>query len=342
MSESKSNVDIAEDQSEDMSEQEQEFDVTVSQLKGVGEKTQEKLASFGVTTLYDLCVRGAREIEEITGASKETAVNWVFLAHKSLEEKNLIRKSDMNTLELYEYQKSYPRLQSKCKEVDALFGGGLIPEAIYEIYGEFGCGKTQFCLSHAAEVIARGEKVIWVDCEDTFRVPRLVEILLARGLATSLEDAESMLKNINYIYAPTTEQLTGTVNNLTKIILENKVKLIILDGAIGQFREEYLGRGTLSERQNELARLMNHIKNISYYFRCTVVFTNQVQSDPSIMFGDPIKPIGGNVVAHASTYRIYFKKSGKNRLAKMIDSPEHKNVDASYVLNEKGIADAEK
>ena len=90
-------------------------------------------------------------------------------------------------------------------------------------------------------------------------------------------------------------------------------KLVILDGAIGQFREEYLGRGTLAERQMQIARLMSHIKNISFYFRCAVVFTNQVQSDPSMMFGDPIKPIGGNVVAHASTYRLYFKKSGKKR-----------------------------
>jgi DNA repair protein RadA len=59
------------------------------------------------------------------------------------------------------------------------------------------------------------------------------------------------------------------------------------------------------------------------------------------MFGDPIKPIGGNIVAHASTYRIYFKKSGKNRIARMVDSPEHKQMDASFILNERGIADAE-
>ena len=84
---------------------------------------------------------------------------------------------------------------------------------------------------------------------------------------------------------------------------------------------------------------MTHIKNISYYFRCTVIFTNQVQSDPAIMFGDPIKPIGGNIVAHASTYRTYFKKSGKNRIARMVDSPEHKQMDASFILDEKGISD---
>jgi len=88
-------------------------------------------------------------------------------------------------------------------------------------------------------------------------------------------------------------------------------------------------------------RLMSHIKNISFYFRCAVVFTNQVQSDPSMMFGDPIKPIGGNVVAHASTYRLYFKKSGKKRLARMIDSPEHAMADAEYILDAKGMSNVE-
>jgi len=73
-----------------------------------------------------------------------------------------------------------------------------------------------------------------------------------------------------------------------------------------------------------------------------VLFTNQVQSDPSVMFGDPIKPIGGNIVAHASTYRVYLKKSGKKRIARMIDSPEHEQKDAAYQLTVKGIEDAEK
>jgi len=114
---------------------------------------------------------------------------------------------------------------------------------------------------------------------------------------------------------------------------------VVIDGGIGQFREEYLGRGTLAARQNQIARLMTHLKNISFYFRCTVVYTNQVLSDPSIMFGDPTKPIGGNVVGHAATYRIYFKKSGRKRIARMVDSPEHPVADAPFTLDASGISD---
>lgn len=320
---------------------EEPLDLSVSQLKGVGAKTEEKLTSFGVTSLFDICIRGAKEISEITSVAKDVAKSWAFLAHSMLEEKNLIRRSDMPVSELLVYQKNHKRLKTNCIAVDNLYGGGLIPEAVYEVYGEFGSGKTQFCLSLTSEVIAKNERVIWIDCEDTFRPKRLIEILLARGLVVDEDEAISKLDNVLYFHTPTTEHLSGTVNSLSKLMLANKTTLLVLDGSIGQFREEYLGRGTLSERQNEIARLMTHIKNISYYFRCTVLFTNQVQSDPAIMFGDPIKPIGGNIVAHASTYRVYFKKSGKNRIARMVDSPEDKNSDASFILNEKGIDNAE-
>jgi DNA repair protein RadA len=318
-----------------------DLELGVDQLKGVGSVTQKKLETFGVTSLIDLCIRGAQEIKEITGVAKPTCDSWVFQSQKLLEDNGLIRKSDMSTNELWEYQKAYPVISTKCDEVDNLISGGVRPEATYEVYGEFGAGKTQFCNSLTVETIHDGNNVIWIDCEDTFKPNRIAEMLKAREYAENDEEVGEHLNQITYLYCPNTEQLMGTINGLSKILDDKKPKLVILDGAIGQFREEYLGRGTLAERQMQIARLMSHIKNISFYFRCAVVFTNQVQSDPSMMFGDPIKPIGGNVVAHASTYRLYFKKSGKKRLARMIDSPEHAMADAEYILDAKGMSNVE-
>ena len=317
-----------------------ELDLSVSQLDGVGAVTQKKLETFGVTNLIDICVRGSREVSEITGVSKPTCDSWVFKAQKILEDNDLIRKSDMGVMDLMDYHEQLPVLSTKCEEVDGLMGGGIRAEATYEIYGEFGAGKTQFCNTLTCEAIKEGGNVVWIDCEDTFKPRRIIEMLVAREEMTE-EEAREKLNLITYLYCPNTEQLLGTVNALSKTLLEKKPVLVVLDGAIGQFREEYLGRGTLAERQMQIARLMTHIKNISFYFRCPVIFTNQVQSDPSMMFGDPIKPIGGNVVAHASTYRIYFKKSGKKRLARMVDSPEHAQADAEYVLTDKGLVDTE-
>ena len=318
-----------------------DLELGVDQLKGVGAVTQKKLETFGVTSLIDLCIRGAQEIKEITGVAKPTCDSWVFQSQKLLEDNGIIRKSDMSTNELWEYQKAYPVISTKCDEVDNLISGGVRPEATYEVYGEFGAGKTQFCNSLTVETVHDGNNVIWIDCEDTFKPNRIAEMLKAREYAEDDEEVGKYLNQITYLYCPNTEQLMGTINGLSKILDVKKPKLVVLDGAIGQFREEYLGRGTLAERQMQIARLMSHIKNISFYFRCAVVFTNQVQSDPSMMFGDPIKPIGGNVVAHASTYRLYFKKSGKKRLARMIDSPEHAMADAEYILDAKGMSNVE-
>ena len=318
-----------------------ELDLSVKQLEGVGTVTEKKLTAFGVTSLIDLCIRGSKEISEITGVAKGKTDQWVFQSQKILEENNMIRKTDMNTVELMDYQDALPRLKSNSKEVDNLVGGGVIPECTYEVYGAFGSGKTQFCNTLTSEAIHDEENVVWIDCEDTFRPRRIIEILMAKGYVEDKEEAKEYLERISYFYTPNTEQLMGTVNALSTTLMSKKPRLVILDGAVGQFREEYLGRGTLSERQNQIARLMTHLKNISFYFRCTVVFTNQVQSDPAVMFGDPIKPIGGNIVGHASTYRIYFKKSGKKRIARMVDSPEHPQTDAEFALNAKGIDDIE-
>jgi DNA repair protein RadA len=326
---------------EEISHKEPELDLSVGQLEGVGGVTTKKLETFGVSSLIDICIRGGREISEITGVTKAKADGWVFNAQKILEDNDMIRKSDMDVIDLMEYQENLPTIPTNCVAIDELFGGGIKPECVYEVYGEFGSGKTQFCNTLTVESINNGDNVVWIDCEDTFRPRRIIEILKAKEYAETREELLSALKHISYFYTPNTEQLLGTVNALSKTMEKKKPKLVVLDGAIGQFREEYLGRGTLADRQNQIARLMTHIKNISYYFRCTVIFTNQVQTDPSIMFGDPVKPIGGNVVGHAATYRVYFKKSGKKRIARMVDSPEHPISDAEYRLTAKGVEDIE-
>ncbi len=62
-------------------------------------------------------------------------------------------------------------------------------------------------------------------------------------------------------------------------------------------------------------------------------------ASPDVFFGDPTRPIGGNVVAHTSTYRIYFKKSGKKRIARMVDSPHHPEQEVIFGLGEAGVID---
>ena len=76
-------------------------------------------------------------------------------------------------------------------------------------------------------------------------------------------------------------------------------------------------------------------------YNVAIIVTNQVQSTPDTFFGDPTKPAGGNVIGHASTYRVYLRKSGENRVAKMIDSPYHPYSEVRFTINEKGTDDLE-
>jgi DNA repair protein RadA len=80
---------------------------------------------------------------------------------------------------------------------------------------------------------------------------------------------------------------------------------------------------------------------IAETYDCAAIATNQVMASPDVFFGDPTRPIGGNVVAHTSTYRIYFKKSGKKRIARMVDSPHHPEEEVIFALGEAGIIDPE-
>jgi DNA repair protein RadA len=72
-----------------------------------------------------------------------------------------------------------------------------------------------------------------------------------------------------------------------------------------------------------------------------MVVSNQVQTQPDVFFGDPTKPTGGNVIAHACTYRIYLKKAGQERIATIVDSPYHPYSEARFRITGKGIEDSE-
>lgn len=175
---------------------------------------------------------------------------------------------------------------------------------------------------------------VYIDTEGTFRPERIAEIAEARGM-----DSEKVLSRITVARAYNSAHQELIVKDLGKIIEPNGVKLIILDSAVAHYRAEFLGRGTLAERQQRLNKFMHQLLRTAEIHNVAVVVTNQVQSAPDSFFGDPTRPTGGHVVAHTSTYRIYLRKAGKNRVARMVDSPYHPERDAVFILDEKGVND---
>merc|ERR1711902_131585 len=110
------------------------------------------------------------------------------------------------------------------------------------------------------------------------------------------------------------------------------------------YRTDYSGRGELSSRQMHLAQFLRTLLRLADEFGVAVVVTNQVvaQVDGSAMFqADPKKPIGGNIMAHASTTRISLRKGrGEMRIAKIYDSPDLPENEATFAITNGGLDDA--
>ena len=79
-------------------------------------------------------------------------------------------------------------------------------------------------------------------------------------------------------------------------------------------------------------------------FGVAVVITNQVvaQVDGGALFlADPKKPIGGNIMAHASTTRLSLRKGrGEARICKIYDSPCLPEAEAAFAITAEGITDS--
>jgi len=317
-------------------------DLRLDSLEGVGPVTTRKLSDAGIHNIMDLLVRGPVEISEITGMEKDTAAKIVNKARQHLVEGGLLAKDFVSASEIYKRRQNIGKISTGTNCLDTLFDGGIETQALTEVYGEFGCGKTQF--AHTLSVMVQKTKeeggldgnVLYIDTENTFRPERIVQIAQAHGM-----DPDKVLDRIIVARAYNSAHQTLILEESGSVIEENNVKLLVVDSAVGLFRAEYLGRGTLAVRQQKLNHFVHMLVRIAETYDCAALATNQVMASPDVFFGDPTRPVGGNVVAHTSTYRIYFKKSGKKRIARMVDSPHHPEEEVLFALGEAGVIDPE-
>ncbi len=315
-------------------------DLEIQDIEGVGPTTARKLKEAGIVSVMDLAVASAEELAVDINSSKETAATFIMAAQRLLRESNILEKEFVTAESALEKRKSLMRCSTGSRALDELLLGGIETQAVTEFYGEFGSGKSQICHTLCAiapqpnEVGGLNGGVIYIDTEGTFRPERLNQIARARELESS-----QVLKNVAVCKVYNSSHLELIIKELGKYVNDFNAKLVIIDSIISLHRAEFAGRGTLADRQQRLNSLLHKVIRLAEIFNIAIVITNQVQSSPDTFFGDPTKAAGGNVLGHASTYRIYLRKSGENRTAKMIDSPYHPYSDAKFTLNEKGTDD---
>jgi DNA repair protein RadA len=318
----------------------QVLDLEIDELEGIGPATKAKLNDVGIVTVLDLAVKSPSEVADATGSDLARATDLCSKARAKLVELKYFDDDFVSASEIYKRRKAIDRITTGSKNLDDLLAGGIETQAVTEFYGEFGSGKTQICHTLCVTVQAPrdegglGGKVVYVDTENTFRPERIAEIARARE-----QVPDAILEGIIVAKAFNSSHQELILGELGSQIRSWGVRLVIIDSAVAHYRAEFLGRGTLSERQQRLNRFMHTLVRTAEVYNVAVVATNQVQASPDTYFGDPTKATGGHVVAHTSTYRIYLRKSGKNRVARMVDSPYHAEREIVFLLNERGIDD---
>jgi len=227
--------------------------------------------------------------------------------------------------------------------LNTLLGGkGIESKSITECYGAFGSGKTQLGLTLAVnvqfpkEVGGNNGKAVYIDTEGTFRPDRIRQI--AAGLGAN---SEKVLKNILVARAFNSDHQILLIDRIAEMIKEGEpIKIVIIDSLTAHFRAEFSGRGQLADRQQRLNRYLHNLMKLAEKSNVAVYVTNQVMSNPAMMFGDPTTAIGGNIVGHASTYRVYLRRGKQgSRVAKLIDSPNLPDNEAVFFVSEKGVVD---
>ncbi len=308
----------------------------VEELPGVGPATAEKLREAGYTDLMSLAVATPDSVADATEIGSNVAQKIIAAAREAVDVGGF-ETGDV----ILERRKSVAKLTTCSKAFDELLGGGLESQAITECFGEFGSGKSQ--LAHQLAVnVTRGEDeggldgdTVWIDTESTFRPERI------RQMSEALElDPEAILKRIHVARAFNSHHQMLLMEKAHEMTKDYPVRLVVIDSLTAHFRAEYIGRGVLAERQQLLNKHIHELMRFGDVHNAVIYVTNQVAAKPDAFFGDPTRPIGGHIVGHSATFRVYLRKSkGGKRIARLIDSPSLPEAEAVFTVSEEGIRD---
>ena len=312
----------------------------ISDLPGIGPSTVQKLEDAGIYDLMGVAVLGPKELGELSGLSEVVARKAIQAARK------LMSLGFQTGVDFSEARKQVLNIGTGSKNLNELLGGrGIETKAITEAFGAYGSGKTQLGLTLAVrcqlpkEMGGAEGKSVFIDTEGTFRPERIRQIANGLGL-----NPEEVLKNIFVARAFNSDHQILLIDKVSEMINNGEpIKLVIIDSLTAHFRAEFSGRGQLADRQQKLNNYLHNLMKMGEQHNLAIYVTNQVMANPAMMFGDPTTAIGGNIVGHASTYRIYLRRGKKgSRVAKLIDSPNLPDNETMFFVTEKGVGDEEK
>jgi DNA repair protein RadA len=307
----------------------------IEDLPGIGPAIAERMRNVGYDDIEKVAASSPYQLSELLGISAENAKKAIEAAREAT---NIEVQTGSAVLQK---RKEIGRISTSSKGLDELLGGGVETNGITEMYGRFASGKTQLGFQLAVNVQLPSNKggldgsVLFIDTEGTFRPERIEAIAKAMGL-----DPKKILDNIFVSRVTSTNQQILTAERADKLVREKNVKLIIVDSLMSLFRSEFIGRGALNERQQKLNAHIHKLQRLADSYSLAVYITNQVMDNPAILFGDPTQPVGGNIIAHAATTRLYVRKSKEEkRIIRLVDSPSMPEGETVIKITPEGIKD---
>jgi DNA repair protein RadA len=306
----------------------------INDLPGVGPATAEKLREAGFEDLMAIAVCSPSELAEMCEIGEGVAIKIINQARKV---------ADVGSFETGEEvmrrREQVGHLKSLAKGLDELLGGGFETQSITELFGEFGSGKTQvghqLCVNVQMPLEEGGLEghALYIDTENTFRPERITQMAEAKGL-----DPEEVLRKIHVARAFNSNHQMMLVDKAADVAKQYPIRLIVVDSLTAHFRAEFVGRGTLANRQQKINKHMHDLLRLGSLNNAVICVTNQVSAKPDAFFGDPTRAIGGHIVGHTSTFRIYLRKSkGGKRIARLIDSPHLPEGEGVFTVTENGL-----
>ncbi len=308
----------------------------LEELSGVGSTLAERLREAGYRTFSSIAVATVEELSEVLEIGEAHARRIIEAAKQKADIGKFITGDEVLRL-----RKELGWISTGSKQLDALLGGGIPTRAVTEVFGQFGTGKTQLAHQLCVNVQLPREggglegKAVFIDTENTFRPERIQDMARALDL-----DPSEAVRNVFFARAYNTDQQLLLAEKVEELAERENIKLVVVDSLTSLFRAEFVGREALAARQQKLARHLLTLHMLSELRDLAVLVTNQVQARPDMFFGDPTQPIGGHVLAHSVTTRVYLRRSKANkRIARVVDSPSLPEGEAVFSLSEAGIRD---
>ncbi|KAK8944388.1 hypothetical protein KSP39_PZI007821 [Platanthera zijinensis] len=324
---------------------------------------KEKLISAGYTNLASLVIvspiRLSRELQiSVQEASNIIKVTLQCSGAVGLDGRHVVLRGAQTAWEMFSDEQNLKHISTGSEDFDGILGGGIHCGEVTEVGGVPGIGKTQLGIQLGVNVQipivygGLGSKAIYIDTEGSFMPERAYQIAEACIMDTlesfrfhrkGAEDCHErmqpnyFLANILYFRICSYTEQIAVINNLNKIVVEQKdVKIVIIDSISFHFRQDF---EDMALRTRVLKELSQTLMKLAKKFTLAVVVMNQVttkRTDGSFQLTLAL----GDTWSHSCTNRVILHWDGNDRRAYVEKSPSLPQASASFSVTGKGIRNA--